>query len=324
MKTLLISLVLVIVVFGLFLGVLFAFSKDFRDLVGLAYVHYLASEMQSTVVDVSHLKNSDPACSSYFFNDYQITFTDEQLQNFEKKPECFHWTAFYVAANTLFDAQERLDDGLFYLYVGQLRAYVGTGIDVQGLENDPQNTELRAAIQRNVFYNYNIAEKIQRYGRSDKEKFLSIRKKARNWDIEYPYTQDIHGSSYRVSDAEWQEKYNEGRDIDLKYIQETEGLDFEYERIRSYLTFALLTGEIESKTAGGSYNYEDLCSNKKVTENLELAAKANGEHGAYTCNDSESKYAISIPIGEEHYYCIDSMALSKKTWSPLGSAVSCD
>lgn len=101
------------------------------------------------------------------------------LKPFLAKPETYHWTAFYQAADAL-RKKGRKDEAVMWYYAGQIRARVAAGLDPDPSRN---NAMLSA-------FSGTIGKEIMKHAHADKDMWLAQIDKAVAWDKEHPLPAD--------------------------------------------------------------------------------------------------------------------------------------
>ena len=113
------------------------------------------------------------------------------LDAFLAKPESYHWTAFYQAAQHLFEAGRR-DEALMWFYAGQIRGRVAAGLDPDPSRN---NAMLSA-------FNASLGQPIMEYAQADAQTWGERIDAALAWDKAHPLPADSR-QVIGVSDVAW-------------------------------------------------------------------------------------------------------------------------
>lgn len=87
-------------------------------------------------------------------------------------------------------------------------------------------------------------------------------------------------------------------------------------------TLSSLKAQAELYYDSNSNTYSGFCNSsgtKTLTNSIPEARRQN-----YTCNDDLKAYAISAPLSNSNYYCVDSSGAGKELQTTLGVHTSCD
>jgi hypothetical protein len=107
------------------------------------------------------------------------------LAAFQASASCFHWAAFYVAADLLFNSGKR-DDSVRWFYVGQIRGRVTSSFDGGKIAFNALNASL--------------GETINGYAGSDLAKWIADVDWSLEWDKEHPLVGSIAAPGAALAD----------------------------------------------------------------------------------------------------------------------------
>lgn len=256
-------------------------------------------------------QNQVLSCDTVYTFEAGVPLLDsEELEVFESQAECYHWSVFMVAAMSFFAEPETKDRGVFYYYIGQLRASVGLEAEAINFETlSPDNAEFDIIMGNSSTYEYvqyYVLSEIAAYAELNEHVFTKQRKAAAVWDEEYPYTQNVHQITSPVSKSEWNSIYGEIRSVNSEYYEEIIDvyINGQHDFARSTCLFA---GALMDSLAP---SYNQACQQFDVQFRLDYYEETTGSE--VVCVDSIDHYAVACPY-EDRYYCVDSTGFIDST-----------